>query len=391
MNKNKRQPNLWNDDKECSGCSACAAVCPVKAINFRYNSEGFLYPEVDSGKCIRCLKCERVCAYKKDTVTVIAEKRNTHIYAAKTRDENVLKSSSSGGMFTVLSDLFLDKNDMVVSCIYSYEKEAVVFSFFNNKSARDEAKGSKYIQAEAGNAFENIMAWLSQNPDRNMLIVGTGCQIAGLDLLLKEKKLRGRVLLVDLICHGVASSKLWKDFAAKKEKEHGGRINYITFKNKRNGWENPSTFIKIKDEELSIKPFADWFYMGWTLRESCYNCPYTKIDRNSDITIGDFWGIQNVMPDFYDKMGVSLVITHSEKGEIVFNEVKSKINFRESNRTECLQPRLIKPQVRPENRDDFWRDMNQNGMEYCEKIYFEYHRTTLKMKIKMAIKKIIKR
>ena len=117
-----------------------------------------------------------------------------------------------------------------------------------------------------------------------------------------------------MICHGAPSSGLWKDYIQKIENKYNAKINYITFKNKRNGWEFPSTFVKIEDKEVSIKPYSDWFYMGWTLRKSCYKCPYTKIDRNSDITIGDYWGIQNVMPDFYDKNGISLVITHTEVG-----------------------------------------------------------------------------
>lgn len=387
----KKRANLFEDAKDCSGCSACATVCSAKAINFEYNSEGFLYPKVDENKCIGCFKCEKVCAYKKDQINPIDEKEHTHIYAAKIRDYEALCNSSSGGMFTVLSDLCFKKNDAVVSCVYSCDEAAVLLSFLDDAAMRDKARGSKYIQAEVGDAFQHIVNWLLNNPERNILVVGTGCQIAGLDLVLKEKKLRNRVVLVDLICHGAASSKLWKDYIHKVEHENGGRIDYITFKNKRNGWENPSVFAKIEDREISIKPYSDWFYMGWTLRESCYNCPYTKIDRNSDMTIGDFWGIQNVMPDFYDKMGVSLVITHTHKGEELFEETKSAIDFRESNRKDCLQPRLLTPQVRPRDRDSFWRDMNQKGLEYCEKRYFEHYKVPLKVRLKTIIKKLVRK
>lgn len=383
----KKLPNLWNFAKDCSGCSACEAVCPVEAIKFEYNSEGFLYPEVNNIKCIGCLKCESVCAYKKDSIHHISKKENTHIYAAKIRDSDVMQNSSSGGMFTALSDWFLKRNDAVVSCIYSYVDNSVQLSFLDGCAMRDKARGSKYMQAELGNAFRHIVNWLINNPQKNMLVVGTGCQMAGLDLFLREKELRERVVLVDLVCHGVASSKLWKDFIHKVENENGGSIDYITFKDKRNGWENPSVFAKIANEEVSIKAYADWFYMGWTLRESCYNCPYTRIDRNSDITIGDFWGIQNVMPDFYDEMGVSLVITHSEKGNKIFDEIKNVIHFCESNRKDCLQPRLISPQVYPKDRKSFWRDMNQKGLEYCEKKYFEHYKISFKTKLKTIIKK----
>ena len=151
------------------------------------------------------------------------------------------------------------------------------------------------------------------------------------------------------------------------------------------------TFAKIHETELSIKPYADWFYMGWSLRESCYNCPYTKIDRNSDITIGDFLGIQNIMPDFYDELGVSLLITHSAEGERVFNGIKNDITFRESNRADCLQPRLIKPQTRPKDRDMFWRDMIEKGLDYCENRYFEHYKIPFRRKIIEHAKKVFRR
>ena len=388
---NKERPNLCENETMCSGCSACTAVCPVNAISLEYNCEGFLYPKVDKGSCIGCLKCEHVCAFKKDVINSIDEKKNTHIYAAKAKDKSVLYNSSSGGMFTVLSDLFLENGDAIVSCVYSDENDAVEFSFIDSKSKRDEARGSKYIQAEIGNSFARIVDWLIEHPEKNMLVVGTGCQIAGIDLVLKEKKLRDRVLLVDLICHGAASSRLWKDYIYKIKSKMGDNLTYITFKNKKNGWENPSAFVKIQDKEVSIKPYVDWFYMGWILRESCYNCPYTKIDRNSDITIGDFWGIQNSIPEFYDTQGVSLVITHNSEGERIFSKLKSVIDFCESDRESCLQPRLLFPEKRPKDRDLFWKDMNQKGLEYCEVKYYEYHKKTLKEKLKIIIKKLLRK
>ena len=385
----KQKPRLYKHAKDCSGCAVCAAICPVEAITFEYDSEGFLYPKINKNTCIECMKCEKVCAYKKDILNPIGERKHTHIYAAKVKDSNTLFSSSSGGMFSVLSDLFFERNDSVVSCVYSYEKNAVCFSFLEDQSIRNEARGSKYIQAETGNTFREIIRWLSRNSKNNMLVVGTGCQIAGLDLLLKEKRLRDRVVLVDLICHGAASPGLWKNFLCKVEKENGGKIHYLTFKNKRNGWENPSVFVKIKDKEVSIKSYADWFYMGWTLRKSCYQCPYTRIDRHSDLTIGDFWGIQNVMPDFYDKMGVSLVITHSPKGEKIFQKITKSIEYCESNRIDCLQPRLKVPPICPKNREKFWQDMKKKGLDYCEKRYFENYNIPMSQKIKNLMKKVI--
>lgn len=386
---NNKAPNLCNKKEECCGCTACATICPVQAISFEYDSEGFLYPQINKNKCIGCLKCEKVCAFKQDIAFPIEENLNTEIFAARSKSEDVVINSSSGGMFTVFSDVFLNRGDIVAACKYSYESNKVTFSLISNKDTRNEARGSKYIQAELDDSFKRIIEFLREHSNKKILVIGTGCQIAGLDLVLKNKKMRERAVLVDLICHGAASSGLWKKFACEIERENDGKLEYITFKDKRNGWESPSTFVKINNSEISIKPYSDWFYMGWSLRKSCYKCPYTQIDRNSDITIGDFWGIQNVMPDFYNQMGVSLVICHNEVGKALFNDVKNNMNWHRSNRKDCIQPRLISPELCPENRKQFWDDMQQKGMEYCIKEYIEYHETSKKEKLKIFIKKIL--
>lgn len=386
---NKKKPNLYEKKEDCCGCTACAAICPVQAITFDYDSEGFLYPQIDFDKCVGCLKCEAVCAFKKDIKDPIVENQKTKIFAAKAKNKEVVANSSSGGMFTVLSDVFLERGDIVAACKYSYESDSVVLSIISDKKSRDEARGSKYIQAELKNSFNKLITFLQEHKDKKALVVGTGCQIAGLDLVLKNINLRRRVVLVDLICHGAASSNLWKDYIRRIEKKQGNPLSYITFKNKRNGWEDPSIFAIINDTEIPIKPYSDWFYMGWSLRESCYKCPYTKIDRHSDITIGDYWGIQNIFPEFYDRMGVSLVIAHTDAGIDLFNNIIGKVDYCASNREECLQPRLISPQRRPNNRELFWRDMQQKGMDYCIERYVEHYDSTTKDKIKKFIKRVL--
>lgn len=388
---NKRKPRLCEIKEECCGCTACATICPKQAITFTYDIEGFLYPQIDDTKCVGCLKCETVCAFKKDIKTSISENSKTKIYAAKSKSRDVVTNSSSGGMFTAFSDAFLERGDIVAACQYSYETDSVVLSIITDKESRDKARGSKYIQAELKNSFNEIIEKLRKYKEKKALVFGTGCQMAGLDLLLKNMHLRDRVVLVDLICHGAASSNLWKEYICKIEHEHGKPISYVTFKDKRDGWKYPRTYVIINNKRVSIKPYADWFYMGLTLRKSCYNCPYTRIDRHSDITIGDYWGIDKVMPEFYDRMGVSLVITHSDRGNSFFDSVKDGLKYRVSNRRECLQPRLVSPQLCPNMREIFWQDMKNYGIDYCEKKYTENQNDSKKERIKRIVKKIINR
>lgn len=386
----KKEPNICGKKEECCGCTACATVCPRQAITFEYDDEGFLYPQVDYVNCVGCLKCEDVCAFKNNMETSISVNGKVKVFATKAKDKKVVASSSSGGMFTVLSDVFLDRGDIVVACKYSYETDSVVPSIITDKKSRDEARGSKYIQAELGNSYRVLIDLLKKNVEKKAIVFGTGCQIAGLDLVLKSLKLRNRVILVDLICHGATSSNLWKNYIHKIERMQGDSISYITFKDKRNGWEAPSTYVMADGNEISIKPYSDWFYMGLSLRESCYKCPYTQIDRNSDITIGDYWGIQNSLPQFYDRMGVSLVIIHTEAGMELFDDASYAMDYQMSNRKSCVQPRLVSPPLRPKNRTLFWNDMQEKGLDYCIDNYVKHNDVSIKDKMKEKILKHLK-
>lgn len=384
-----RGPILYRNYEDCCGCTVCSAICPQSAISFQYNEEGFLYPKINQENCIECHLCEKVCSFQKNieyNPNVTAERK---IYAVKHKQNSIVKQSSSGGVFTALSDYFILHGNAIASSVYLCDEKAVSFSIYKDKDSRDDARGSKYIQAETGEAFKRICEWLAFHPQQEMMVVGTGCQIAGLDLLLKEKQLRERTVLVDLICHGVSSSKLWKDYSKELEKDKSGHISYLTFKNKDNGWKKPSAFVVINDKRESIKSFSEWFYSGWILRESCYQCPYTKVERTgSDITIGDYWGVDVVKPEFYDKYGVSLVILQNEKGKNYFDRIKNDVYFEEVSKDMCSQPRLVAPASRPLNRDRFWEDMRKYGIKYCSEHYTEKSTVSWKRRLKNIIKKV---
>lgn len=315
-------------------------------------------------------------------------KVKTIVYAVKHKDRQVIEKSSSGGLFTALSDIFLEQGNGVASCIYNYKNDKVEFWIYKDSATRNEARGSKYIQATIGNGFKNISNWLTQNPEKELIVFGTGCQMDGLCRYLEMKKLRDRVTVVDLICHGATSPGLWDKYITDKKLK--GKIEYLSFKDKRNGWHDPMVYAKVQDEEISIKEFSDLFYGGWSIRESCYKCPYTKIDRNTDITIGDYWGIEKVNPQFADPMGVSLALLHSEKGVILFEKLKDSVDYYKSNRANCLQPRLIAPANRPKDRKSFWSDLEEEGIDYCLTKYKKNEpKNTILQRIKGKIRKIM--
>ena len=388
MDSKRKKPVLHEKNGDCCACTVCSVSCPKGAITFKRNTEGFSYPEIDMNKCIGCLRCETVCAFKKDKDSKWDD-NNVTVYAAKSKERSVIENSSSGGVFTVLSDYFIENGDAVGSCIYDASKKQVRFEIYETKRERDRARGSKYIQAEIGNTYSEVIKWLKENVNKKMLVVGTGCQIAGLNELLYKEKVRNQVILVDLICHGVPSPGLWEKYVEYMEKQNGIHIEEISFKDKRDGWKNPYVYAKSKGREVSIKPFADWFYCNYSVRESCYECPYTRVNRRSDITIGDYWGIENILPKFYDPMGVSLVLVQSKAGKKLIQSVASELNYVETDTEKCLQPRLISPAEKPPKREKFWTDLEKKGLAYCIKNYKEESNNSVFGKAKRKIKNML--
>lgn len=395
MGKNM-PPILFDSEDKCCGCSACYSICPVRAITMKENDAGFKYPVIDAEKCVNCGSCVKVCAFQRDLKEEKTKSKNSNkiidkaeIYGVKSKNANVLESSSSGGMFTELTDLFLKSGNAVISCIYNSENYSLEYKLYTDKSDRDKARGSKYIQAEMQDIFNKGANWLRENPEKNIIFFGTGCQTSGFQKFSEMKKISDRILFIDLICNGVPSPGLWRDYVNYLENKHNGKAGNVSFKDKRDGWMKPTVYLMMDDNEISIKPYSDWFYGEYSLRKSCFQCPYTKINRSTDITIGDFWGIDKRIPEFYNPKGVSLVIVHSEKGKKIFDQLKSHIDYIKSDEKTCLQPRLISSAAGNSDNDNFWKDYKKKGVSYCVRKYKRKSNISLFLKIKIKLRSIL--
>ena len=305
----------------------------------------------------------------------------TRVYAGRVRDKETLMLSSSGGAFTVLSDFFLEKGDAVVANVYNYQTNTSEFHLIQNKSERDAARGSKYMQNKPGDIFRETYQWLMLNPERNLLFVGMGCQADGFRKYVEMKNIRNRVYIVDIICHGSPSPKLWKEYAESLENRKG-KITYLTFKDKRNGWKSPTAFVKINGKEVSISDYVKVFYNRCALRPSCHECPYATTERKTDLTIGDFWHIEETIPDFYDPNGNSLFLIHTDRGERLFDSIKGNLDYRLSDTQQCWQKNLEAPTPVSEQRNEFWKDYRRGGIEF---IMRKYGNVSLKTKVKNKI------
>ena len=167
--------------------------------------------------------------------------------------------------------------------------------------------------------------------------------------------------------------------------KNDGRITYLTFKDKRNGWISPTAYVKINEEEIGIEEYVRSYYNQCALRPSCYECPYTTIERKTDLTIGDFWHIEETIPDFCDLDGNSLFLIHTYYGKTVFDNIKDNLDYRLSNKIQCWQENLEKATGRSEMRDEFWSDYYRKGIDFIVK---KYGIVPIKDKIKIAFSKL---
>ena len=311
---------------------------------------------------------------------------DTIVYAGRLKDKSALMSSSSGGAFTALSDAFLKSGDAVVAAVYNYENHTVEFQMILDEKQRERAKGSKYMQSKPGDIYQKAYRWLMDNPKKELLFVGMGCQSDGFRKFSEIKGIRDRGHIVDIICHGSPSPKLWREYAESIQKKDG-KITYLTFKDKRNGWKSPTAYVKVNGSERPLKDYVRVFYNQCALRPSCYECPYATTERKTDMTIGDFWHIEETIPDFYDPNGNSLFLIHTDRGEELFEKVRDNLDYRLSNTAQCWQANLEAPTQKSEQRDVFWNDYQKKGIDFVIK---KYGTVPMKTKVKNKLLKILR-
>lgn len=372
------------DNKKCSGCSVCAMKCPKQSITMVENNEGFLEPIIDENKCIDCGLCKKICPVLNNKEI---KKENFPIaYACFNKDENIRLESSSGGIFTLISNHVLEKNGVVFGAMFDKEF-TVEHNYVTTKEELEKLRGSKYLQSKIGNSYQRAKEFLEE--DKYVLFTGTPCQIEG--LLAYLGKDYDKLYTQDIICHGVPSPKVWKQALANIKIENPIRIN---FRDKNESWNNYKIKISNKNESYEASHNDDLYFKLFLqdkiLRNSCYNCSFKKASRNSDITLADFWGIKNVIEDFDDDKGTSLVIINSEKGNKLYEQIKNEIKYQEVDFNEAIKYNLsmISSVKRPKEREYIFKDLEDKGYEYISK---KYTKISLIKKIKFKIKRIIKK
>lgn len=329
------------DKSECCGCTACASVCAHGAITMEPDTFGFLYPQVDTTKCVQCGLCDKVCQFNAD----YDKSQNLpapDVYGARHKDMNEVMKSRSGAAFVAISDYILEQGGIVYGVGYK-EHFRVCHKRATTKEERDEFRGSKYVQSDLTGIFRQVKEDLKNG--LTVLFSGTGCQCAGLNAFI-GKKLRENLLLVDIVCHGVPGPDLWSDYLDYLERKYNDTIVSVNFRDKEKfGWKaHRETFMLKNRGGYNSLIYTTLFYQHIAFRPSCGICHFCNTTRPSDITLADLWDRGHNFPDVNkDDKGESLLLINTEKGREIFEAVKDKLDYFQTTTDKVMQTHLREP------------------------------------------------
>lgn len=355
--------NLKNK-QDCCGCSACVQRCPKQCITMAEDNEGFLYPQVDTSKCVDCHLCEKVCP----VINQDEARTPLEVYAAKNSDDDIRLKSSSGGIFTLLAEQTIKGGGVVFGACWDKDWN-VKHDYIDNISDLQRFRSSKYLQSVIGDNYLKAEQFLKTG--RKVMFTGTPCQIAGLKHFLRKEY--HNLLAVEVICHSVPSPGVWQQYLTTRLhtlKWQKSDIRNISFRDKKTGWKTYSFVIENKDGnsfiELSSKnAFMRGFLADLYTRPSCYACPAKQLRSGSDLTLGDFWGIESLMPEIDDDKGVSAIIANSDKGKQVLHNINVELYEVQYDKLTTRNPALVKSFPITPKRIEFFKE---DGSTFEEKV-----------------------
>lgn len=309
-------------------------------------------------------------------------------YAVMNINTDERKKSSSGAVFPLLAKEIFKENGLV--CGVAYDENMVVRHMFaTTEEEMQKFRNSKYVYSSIGGIFIKIKQYISEG--RKVLFVGTPCQVDALKRYVGKENSEN-LILCDIICHGTPKPIIFKLYVEYLEKKFNKKINNINFRDKSLGWHKPQTVITFTDgSSAKDSIFFDAFDLNAIEREECYKCKYYKVDRVSDITIGDFWGVDKILPEMEDNIGTSLAIISTKKGKLIFDNIKSEVRYKEIKREEVIRYNHNKPIEKHKNYDKIQSKIgDKNFIKYLEKSIRLPFITRTKIKVKRILKKVLR-
>lgn len=354
--------------KLCTGCRACEQLCAHHAIVMNSDNEGFITACIDSELCVECGLCIKRCPQNN------LMDKFTPISSLAVRDKNTeeLKVSASGGAFAATARMILQRGGVIVGAAY-HDDMTVGHFIVERLEDLHKVQSSKYVQSNTEATYSQVKALLING--REVLYSGTPCQIGGLRAYLRKDY--DNLYTMDLICHGVASPKLFAKYLIWLGGKMRGKIIGYDFRDKSCGWGldyMTKTKTKTKTKPSTLDPYYYHFLKGTTYRECCYRCNYCTKERVGDITIGDYWGIEKEHPEFYSTKGVSCLLVNSKKGERLWSIVKDEFETLKSTFEQVAKANhnLTRPTQRTSLRDVIYQHIDDMEVN-------EYFATQLKI------------
>lgn len=314
------------DESNCSGCGACEQICPKKAITLIKNENGFSLPAVDNTKCIKCKVCLTTCPFRNQNNKKSVLGAYAGFSEAKESD-----LSSSGGMFYELARQHIASGGVVFGAAYDENFNVNIICIRNIYDLR-RIQGSKYVQASTQDTYYQVKSLL--HDDVKVLYSGTPCQIAGLYSYLKNEDLT-HLITAEIICHGVMSPQFFKDYIKWIEDSKRKKLKDYRFRTKNSrGQKDYHCELTFDNGEISIvsgfhDPYYQIFMKSNSLRKSCYNCVFSSEDRMADITLGDFWNIEDLNYSTLKRSRISAITCNSEKGHAALDMISAQTNIQE--------------------------------------------------------------
>lgn len=378
--------------KHCYSCGLCESVCPTGAIVMQPDVDGFLVPKVSEEKCIHCGKCDNACIH----LNVKEPEANVYgatAYAAYNLDEQTRLSSSSGGLFKLLADLFIENGDFVCGCVLNEDMMAT--HIVSNCS--DDIKrmmGSKYVQSDIRGCYLKIKSIL--NNGNKVLFSGTPCQARS---MLQYIGNNPNFYTMTVICHGVTSPMMWKKHIDEIEAKHG-RISDFKFRDKTIGWRDTCNQVQLISNKAILKILSvDAFYQkafikSLLVKERCLSCVYKGKNIETDMILGDFWGLPSHYSAMDDDKGLSCVLTLTSKGNLIYNAISNKIKSVKVDRDIIFHgnARLMTPTSAHPKRGEFFGDVLMEK-DSLSNLLFQYigpqnHTERAKYLFKLALKRL---
>lgn len=305
--------SVYNNKNECYGCGACVQVCPKQAISFEEDIEGFLYPKIDTANCCDCGLCRKSCPIY-NSPTSFTPKDYPTAYAVWNKSDEIRLSSSSGGVFTSLANKTISEGGVVFGVAFDSNFKAI-HTCVDSADQLGALRGSKYTQSFVGDSYKKAKEILNKNI--KVLFSGTPCQVSGLYTYLGKEY--SNLITCDCVCHGVPSPGIFELYKEHLQKLYDSEIETFSFRNKSKSWKSYHVFVTFKNGKQLFTSFKEDPYMiGFIkniyLRPSCHTCKYASVQRQSDVTLADFWGVEKFYPELDDDRGTSLLLVNTHKG-----------------------------------------------------------------------------